>query len=69
MLKGKFVGDSGSVMSTEETDSIVHSLQYAFPTQCRNILLAHCMCTVFSYTIACKVTFLIELPQLLKIHL
>ena len=37
MLTGKFVGDSDTVMSTEETDSIVHSLQYTFPTLPRNI--------------------------------
>ena len=31
MLTGKSLGDSDTVMSTEETDSIiVHSLQYAF---------------------------------------
>ena len=33
MLTGIFAGDSDTVMSTEERDSIVHSLQYAFPTQ------------------------------------
>ena len=37
MLTGKFVGDSDTVVSTEETDSIVHSLQYTFPTLPRNI--------------------------------
>ena len=34
MPTGKFSGDSGTVMNTEkQTVAIIHSLQYAFPTQ------------------------------------